>query len=115
MSDREPQRIAKGDVGKVPKEIVEDDGKLPATTGNGGVPVVADPTDFGAEAGAGFEGTRLEEQTVPFLRMAQGLSPELNNPGKGEHIPRVGAGDDIQYGDPRALRRQRAYPVHRVS
>src|SRR5581483_7197247 len=48
-------------------------------------------TDFGDEAGVGFEGTRLEEQTVPFLRMAQGLSPELN-PGKGEYIPGLALG-----------------------
>lgn len=43
------------------------------------------------EMGAGFEGTRMEEQTVPFLRMAQGLSPELN-PGKIEHIPGLSLG-----------------------
>jgi hypothetical protein len=35
---------------------------------------------------AAFAGNRLEEQVTPFLRMAQGLSPEVN-PGKGEHIP----------------------------
>jgi hypothetical protein len=67
-----------------------DEEKLPAAP-NGGVPAVADQTDFAQEAGAGFEGTRLEEQTVPFLRMAQGLSPELN-PGKGEYIPGLALG-----------------------
>ena len=68
---------------------------LPATvaTGNGAVPAPIDADiDFGDEAGAGLEGTRLEEQVTPFLRMAQGLSPELN-PGKGEYIKGLALGD----------------------
>lgn len=48
--------------------------------------------DFGDDAGAGFEHVRLEEQTTPFLRMAQGLSPEIN-PGKGEYIRGLSLGD----------------------
>jgi hypothetical protein len=98
MSDREPKINAGGGQrgsGTPPPaaadELPPDDEKK-LTTSNGGVPAVADPTAFAPEeAGAGFEGTRLEEQTVPFLRMAQGLSPELN-PGKGEHIPGLALG-----------------------
>ena len=71
---RDPQIIEPEEVGKLP------------------VPIETDITTFTPEeAGAGFEGTRMEEQTVPFLRMAQGLSPELN-PGKGEYIPGLALG-----------------------
>lgn len=55
---------------------------LPAVTGS--TSPLADPT-FGDYAGAGFENTTLEEQLTPFLRMAQGLSPELN-PQEGTYI-----------------------------
>lgn len=92
MSDREPQAAAGGGhkganrpPADAPPPLDEDSTNLPATTGGGAL------TDFTEDAGAGFEGTRMEEQTVPFLRMAQGLSPELN-PGKGEHIPGLALG-----------------------
>jgi hypothetical protein len=84
---RTTETIGKEDVGKMPEE----EHKLPAATGNGGAVAPLDPTDFGEDAGAGFEGTRMEEQTVPFLRMAQGLSPELK-PDKGEYIPGLAMG-----------------------
>ena len=42
--------------------------------------------DFGDEASAGLEGMSMDEQLTPFLRMLQGLSPELN-PTKAEHVP----------------------------
>jgi len=58
--------------------------QLPAAQNGGAVPVEVN-TDFGEDAGAGFENTRMEEQRTPLLRMAQGLSPELN-PAKGEYI-----------------------------
>ncbi len=88
MSDREPQTAAAKRGAPPP---AEDETKLPAIAGNGGAIIEIDPTNFEDDAGAGFEGTRLEEQTVPFLRMAQGLSPELN-PSKGEHIPGLSMG-----------------------
>lgn len=81
MSDRRPQAAVRTN----PPPLAEDENPP-----NGLVSV--NPTEFAPdEAGVGFEGTRLEEQTVPFLRMAQGLSPELN-PGKGEHIPGLALG-----------------------
>lgn len=81
MSDRKPttHRDHRPDEDEEPQTAAGGGGAL-VPSGNGAL------TDFGDDAGAGFEGTRMEEQTVPFLRMAQGLSPELN-PGKGEHIP----------------------------
>lgn len=56
--------------------------KLPARTTGTDLEVV----DFGDDAGAGTEGASLDEQLTPFLRMLQGLSPEIN-PGKGEYVP----------------------------
>ena len=42
-------------------------------------------SDFGDEAGAGLEGTRLTEQVTPFLRMLQSNSPQLD-PASPEYI-----------------------------
>jgi len=42
--------------------------------------------DFGDLAGAGGEDLTLDEQSPPFLKIAQGLSPELD-PSSAEHIP----------------------------
>lgn len=79
---KEPNREAPSALGAT--------GAQPTTIGGAPAPAIQPEqalavTDFGDDAGAGMEGTRLEEQTTPFLRMAQGLSPELN-PGKGEYI-----------------------------
>ena len=48
--------------------------------------------DVAGEGDTGFEGTRLEERVIPFLRMAQGLSPQLNR-SRGEYIPGLALGD----------------------
>ena len=56
-------------------------GKLPATVGT-----ALEVRDFGDDAGAGSEDLGLGEVLTPFLRMLQGLNPELN-PSKAEHIP----------------------------
>lgn len=53
---------------------------VPATTGT-----ALEIRDFGDEAGAGAEGLTGAEQLTPFLRMIQGLSPEIN-PAKAEHV-----------------------------
>jgi hypothetical protein len=45
-----------------------------------------DVVDFGSDAGAGGENLDLDELLTPFLRMMQGLSPEIN-PSKGEYVP----------------------------
>jgi len=42
--------------------------------------------DFGEDAGAGLEGMTLDEQLTPFVRMLQGLSPQLN-PSKAQYVP----------------------------
>lgn len=54
-------------------------------------PTALAPYDFGDDAGAGMEGARMEEQITPFLRMAQGQSPELR-PEKGEYISGLAQG-----------------------
>lgn len=59
---------------------------------NGGASGALATYDFGDDAGAGMENTRMEEQTTPFLRMAQGLSPELDR-NKGEYIKGLVVGD----------------------
>lgn len=66
------------------------EGQVPAP--RDGVGTALAVTDFGEDAGVGFENTRLEEQVTPFLRMAQGLSPELNRQ-KGEFIEGLSLGD----------------------
>jgi hypothetical protein len=84
-AEKEAQR--RSDAGAPPDPIPN--GGLSTT--NNQVAVV-EGTDFGDEAGAGMEGTRLEEQTTPFLRMAQGQSPELK-PSDGGYIRDLRLGD----------------------
>lgn len=54
----------------------------PLTSTGGQLEVV----DFGDDADAGGDSLRQAEQLTPFLRMLQGLSPQIN-PGKAEYIP----------------------------
>lgn len=57
------------------------DHNVPAKTSGTDLEVV----DFGEYAGAGLEDIQRNEQLTPFLRMLQGLSPELN-PSNAEYV-----------------------------
>jgi len=54
--------------------------QLPVRTGT-----ELEVVDFGEDAGGGLQGVGLDEQLTPFLRMLQGLSPEVN-PSKAEYV-----------------------------
>lgn len=64
----------------------EEQRKVVPTTPNGAVGTALEVVDFGEDQGAGLEGLGLDEQLTPFVRMLQGLSPQLN-PGKAQYAP----------------------------
>lgn len=83
MSDQlegfEKEEIRPDQVGAMP---AAPNGQVPAAKPGTAMEVV----DFGEDAAGGLENLGLDEQLTPFLRMLQGLSPELN-PSKAEYIP----------------------------
>lgn len=68
-----------------------DEGKVPATTSTPGLPADL-ASDVMADAGAGMEQVNQDDMSIPFLRIAQALSPEVNK-REGDYIEGIEVGD----------------------
>ena len=102
---------------KVTKKQAEDEmktktpktgGDIVAAAGNKAVAVAND--DYSQYAGAGTEEIGMEDMTIPFVRILQALSPQLNEQ-KPEYIPNAKQGDFVNVATGRLIPRAQGLVV----